>query len=498
MVLGIDLGTTFSAGAFIDENGEPQIIINSESQRLTPSVVFFDEGGQIIVGEIAKENEVMYAEDVVAKVKVDMGKRKVIKTIDQIEYTPEVISSLIIKKVVQDASANLGDVIQDVIVTVPAYFMDSQRKATEDAVRLAGVNLLTIIDEPTAAAIYYTYKNKLDKAKILVYDFGGGTFDATLMEIENDKIRIIEKDGLSKAGGTMFDQFLVDYVCQYFEDQHGIDLEEEEYRAEYNELFHKAESCKKQLTVREKASINMKIDGVKEQLEITREFFEAKIEATYNKTENIIKKILRNSGIRTEQIDKILLVGGSSKIPYVSKRLEELFGKAPSREVNPDEAVALGAALYGSIYQKKFKTDKVIFQDVCSHSIGILVFVDEIHQENQIIIPRMSQIPCTKEQIFYTKISGQRQINLSITEGEYKELDYVTLIGEFMIDLPSGLPINTEVTIKIGLDERQLIHLSIAVPAVKLEKEFEMERNANLGEEELKKLQGIMSQKTVF
>ncbi|MDF2908118.1 MAG: hypothetical protein K0R34_3439, partial [Herbinix sp.] len=460
-------------------------------------VVFFDQDGQVVVGEVAKENEVIYAEEVVSKVKIDMGKRKVFRSIDQVEYTAEVISSLIIKKIVQDASAFLGEVIQDVIITVPAYFMDSQRKATEDAARLAGVNLLTIIDEPTAAAIYYTHKSKMDGMKILVYDFGGGTFDATLMEIENNKIRIIEKDGLSKAGGIMFDQFLVDYVCQYFEKHHGIDLEGEEYRAEYNELLHKAESCKKQLSVREKASISMKVDKVKEQIEITRDYFESKMEATYNKTENIIKKILRNSGLQTKEIDKILLVGGSSKIPYVSERLAELFGKAPSKEVNPDEAVAMGAALYGSIYQKNNRKDNKAFQDVSSHSIGILVFTNEIHQENVIIIPRMSQIPCTNEQIFYTKISGQRQINVSITEGEFKEPEYVALIGEFLIDLPSGLPINTEIVVKISLDERQLIRLSIAVPSVKLEKEFEMKRNANLSEEELKKLQGIMSQKNV-
>lgn len=498
MVLGIDLGTTYSACAYIDMNGEPQIAINGESQRLTPSVVFFDEDDHIIVGEVAKENGALFANDVISKVKIDMGRRKVFKTINEVEYTPEVISSLIIKKIVQDASASIGDEIKDVVITVPAYFMDSQRKATEDAAILAGVNLLTIIDEPTAAAIYYKYKSKMDNAKLLIYDFGGGTFDATLMEVQNNKIRIIEKDGLSRAGGTMFDQFLVDYVCNYFEEKHGIDLEDEEYLSEYNELFQKVESCKRQLSAREKAVINMKIDKIKEQIEITRTFFESKIEGTYNKTENVIKKILRNSGLQADQIDKVILVGGSSKIPYVSKRLTELFGKEPSKEINPDEAVAMGAALYGELYQQDSSKEISVFQDVCSHSIGIIVFVDNTRQENQIIIPRMSQIPCTMEQVFYTKINDQRQINVNITEGEYKEPEFVAMIGDYLIDLPVGLPINTEVIVKISLDDRQLIHLSIAVPSVNLEKEFEMKRNANLDEKEIKKLQGIVSQKTII
>ncbi len=497
MVLGIDLGTTYSASAYLDDSGEPQIAINGESQRLTPSVVFFDEGNQIIVGEVAKENEALYTDDVISKVKIDMGKRKVFKTINNVEYTPEVISSLVIKKIIQDSSANIGKEVKDVVITVPAYFMDSQRKATEDAAKLAGVNLLTMIDEPTAAAIYYKYKSKTDNAKLLIYDFGGGTFDATLMEVNNDKIRIIEKDGLSRAGGTMFDQFLVDYVCDSIQDKYDVDLADEEYRSEYNDLFRKVESCKRQLSVREKATISLKVDKIKEQIEITREFFESKIEGTYNKTENIIKKILRNAGLQAVDIEKVILVGGSSKIPYVIKRLTELFGKAPSKEINPDEAVAMGAALYGFIYQQNISEGKAVFQDVSSHSIGILVFIDETHQENQIIIPRTTQIPCTMEQVFYTKFRDQRQINVSITEGEFKEPEFVALIGEYLIDLPVGLPINTEVMVKISLDDRQLIHLSIAVPSVKLEREFEMKRNANLCEEEIRKLQGIMSKKTI-
>lgn len=498
MVLGIDLGTTFSAGAYVDENGEPQIAINGESKRLTPSVVFFDEDGTIIVGEVAKDNEILYPEDVIAKVKTDMGKRKVLKTIDGVEYTPEVISSLIIKKIVQDSSEYIGEEINDVVITVPAYFMDSQRKATEDAAKLAGVNLLTIIDEPTAAALYYTYKNKMDRANILVYDFGGGTFDVTLLIIEGDMIQVKNKAGLSKAGGTMFDQFIVDYVSEYFEDKHDIDLEDDEYLEEYQELFLKAEKCKIHLSMRKTATISMKVNGIKEKIEITREFFESKIASTYNKTESKIKETLRNAGFTTDQIDKVLLVGGSSKIPYVGERLTDLFGKAPAKEINADEAVALGAALYASMYRKNVELGKVSFTDVSSHSIGILVYEDESHQVNQIIIPRMSNIPCEKEQVFYTKIMNQRQVNLCITEGEYKEIEYVNIIGEYLIDLPMGLPRNTEVKIKIGLDDRQLIHLHIDIPSADLQREYNLKRNSNLDEEEIEKLQGLMLQKKVI
>lgn len=497
MVLGIDLGTTFSAGAFVDENGEPQIAINGESQRLTPSVVFFDQDGKIIVGEVAKDNAILFPEDVVAKVKTDMGKRKVFKCIDGVNYTPEVISSLIIKKIVQDASAYIGQAIDDVVITVPAYFSDAQRKATEDAARLAGVNLLTMIDEPTAAAFYFAYKNKMDNANVLVYDLGGGTFDATLLKIEGDMIHVKNKAGLSKAGGTMFDQYIVDHVCEYFKEKHGIDLEDDEYREEYQELFLKAEKCKIHLSMRETADINMKVSGIKEKIEISRELFEAKIVGTYNKTESKVKETIRNAGLTTGQIDKVLLVGGSSKIPYVSECLTELFGKAPSKEINADEAVTLGAALYASMYRKNIEQGKVSFTDICSHSIGILVYVDDMHQENQIIIPRMTSIPCEKEQVFYTKIMNQRQVSLCITEGEYKEVEYVSQIGEYLIDLPMGLPINTEVKIKISLDERQLIHLHIDIPAANLQKEYNMKRNSNMDEKDIEKLRGLMLQKKV-
>jgi molecular chaperone DnaK len=497
MVLGIDLGTTFSAGAYVDENGEPQIAINGESQRLTPSVVFFDQDGKIIVGEVAKDNAILYPQDVVARIKADMGKRKAFKTIDGVEYTPEVISSLIIKKIVQDSSAFIGTKIQDVVITVPAYFIDAQRKATEDAAKLAGVNLLTIIDEPTAAALYYTYKNKMDQANVLVYDFGGGTFDATLLSIEGEMIHVKNKAGLSKAGGTMFDQFIVDYVCQYFEQNHGIDLEDDEYREEYQELFLKAEKCKIHLSTRKTDSINIKVNGIKEKIEISRELFESKIDGTYNKTESKVKETIRNAGLTINQIDKLLLVGGSSKIPYVTERLTELFGKSPSKEINADEAVALGAALYASMYKKNIEQGKVSFTDICSHSIGILVYADDRNQENQIIIPRMSSIPCEKEQVFYTKVTNQRQVCVSITEGEYKEVEYVNVIGEYLIDLPVGLIVNTEVKIKIGLDDRQLIHLYIDVPSANLKNEYHMKRSSNLDEGEIETLRGLMLHKKI-
>ncbi len=497
MVLGIDLGTTFSAGAYVDDNGEPQIAINSESKRLTPSVVFFDEDGSIIVGDVAKDNEILYPEDVISKTKVDMGKRKVFKTVDNIEYTPEVVASLIIKKIVQDASESIGEKIEDVVITVPAYFMDSQRKATEDAARLAGVNLLTIIDEPTAAALYYTSKCKLDKANVLVYDFGGGTFDVTLLEIDGDMIHVKNKAGLSKAGGTMFDQYLVDYVCDYFNDKYDIDLEDDEYLEEYQYLFRQAEECKIQLSTRTTATISMKVGSIKEKIAISRELFESKIAGVFNQTVSKVKETIRNAGMTIDQIDKILLVGGSSKIPYVYEQLTELFGKAPSKEINPNEAVALGAALYASIYRKNLELGKTSFTDVSSHSIGILVY-EENQQINHIVIPRMTKIPCEMEQICYTKIKNQRQINLTITEGEYKEVEFVTVISDFLIDLPMGLPINTEVKVKITLDERQLIHIYINIPDANLEVEYNMKRNANLNEEEIESLRGLMIEKKVI
>ena len=496
MILGIDLGTTYSVSAYVDEGGNPQIIRNSEGKTITPSVVLFDSDNSIIVGDIAKENAVINSQNVVSTVKNHMGKKIVLKEVGNKRYTPEMISSFVLRKIIQDSASVLEEEIEGVVITVPAYFTDSQRKATEDAVAMAGVTLMGMINEPTAAALCYVNRHAVSNENILIYDLGGGTFDVTVLHIEDEKnIRVLSTGGLSNAGGRFFDQYIVDYVIDYIQEKHDIDLEDDEYTDELQELYKKAETAKMQLSSRNVTNIVLKIGKVKEQIEITKELFENMISKLYMRTENKVKEAIQASGLLTANIDKILLVGGSSRIPYIVDSIKLFFGKEPSKEVNPDEAVAMGAALYAQMIISK--TQNTIFTDVCSHSIGVVVTNDNGQKENEVIIKRNSQIPISREQRFRTEIANQKIICLTITEGEYKEITDVTIIGEYDIALPSGAPENALILLKVSLDKHQLIHIQIELPEINFMQEYHMKRNANMDEETVKSIAGILRDYTV-
>lgn len=491
MTLGIDLGTTYSVGAYIDNNGVPQVILNSEGNTMTPSVVLLDSENEIVVGDVAKDHAIIRPEDVISVVKNDMGKRIIVKEKSGKQYTPEMISSFIIRKIVQDAEAATGETVSNVVITVPAYFKDSQRKATEDAAVIAGVPLGGMINEPTAAALCYVHKHEVENEHILVYDLGGGTFDVTILYVKNkNQIEVKSTGGLSNAGGRFFDQAIVDYVREYMEEKHGIDLEDDEYLDDLQELYLKAEKAKMQLSNRTSSTITLKVDSVREAIEITREQFQQMISKTYDKTERKMKEAILAAGIQIKDIDKVLLVGGSSRIPYVGERVGQFIGKEPSKEINPDEAVAIGAALYAqtSISHE----DETQFTDVCSHSIGVVVLNDKGQEENERIIMRNSSLPIQKEERFRTAIRNQKKIDLCVTEGEFKELSDVTIIGNFGIDLPANVPENTLILLTISLDIRQLIHIHISLPDIGFEQEYRMKRIANMDEETIQNVTGML------
>lgn len=491
MVVGIDLGTTYSAGAYLDKQGVPHIIDNSEGNSLTPSVVLFDTDDNIVVGDVAKDNAFMRPQDVVAVVKNYMGKKTVLKEQGGVKYTPEMISSFIIRKVVQDASAALGEAVTEAVITVPAYFTDAQRVATENAATIAGVHLVGMVNEPTAAALCYIHQHDVKNENILIYDLGGGTFDVTILHVvDKSHIEVVATGGLSSAGGRMFDQFIVDHVREIMDEKHDIDLEDDEYVDELQELYLKAENAKMQLSSKASVTIPLKIGKVKEQIVIQREDFESMIRPTYESTERKIKETLRAANLQAGSIDKILLVGGSSRIPYVEQRIEQFFGKAPLKTVNPDEAVAIGAALYANIRMQENHSQKLV--DVCSHSIGVAVYNDKGQQENEVIIPRNSKLPIVNQQRFRTMADNQSKLELIVTEGEYKELTDVTTIGNFEIGLPGGLPANSLILIKISLDIHQLIHIHIALPDVGFEQEYHMKRTANMDEEAVQNVTGML------
>jgi len=492
--LGIDLGTTFSAGAYINTADEPEIIINKEGGRLMPSVVYFEDCNKVIVGEAAKENSILYPRRVISAVKNYMGKKVDFPMENGKSYTPEEISAFILRKLVNDATEYAGQDVEGVVITIPAYFTDAQRKATEDAAKIAGIRLLATINEPTAAAIYYAHKLRLEgNANVMVYDLGGGTFDVTIIQIKQSDIVVKSTHGLANVGGKFFDQDIVDYVCDYLMEKHNIDLEEEEYLDEYQELILKAENCKIQLSSKNSANIIIKIGRIKESIPITKELFEDKVKKFYNRSVISMKKALRDSGLTFDDLDKIILVGGSSKIPYISQQIQNLTGKQPSKEVNPDEAVALGAALYSNMLMEDVNESSII--DVCSHSIGVVV-IDNLKNKqkvNHILIPRNSSLPCGVEQIFYTTVNNQKAIELSVTEGEFKELSDVTTLFTSIIDLPEKLPAGTEVKIRLELDKNQLLHIYCEIPSVQLSEEFTIKRDANMDDEELNELMGLIA-----
>lgn len=496
MVLGIDLGTTYSLAAYVDPSGSPQIIPNSEGANSTPSVVLFDDGDNIVVGAAAKDSCVIRPLDVVSEAKNYMGQKRVLMTRGQKQYSPEMISGFILRKVVQDAESGLGQSVTGVVITVPAYFSDAQRKATEDAALMADIPLLGTINEPTAAALCYVRQYNLRDETVLVYDLGGGTFDVTVLRVASmDQIRVLSTAGISKTGGRFFDQFIVDYVCDQMEQAHGIDLTDDEYADDLQELYLKAETAKTQLSSRTSTSIVLKIGKIKEQIPISRALFESMIAQRYSRTESKVKEALKEAGCTPQDIDRVLLVGGSSRIPYIGERLEAFFGKKPCRDLNPDEAVALGAALYAQMLQSSSQRSAQ-FTDVCSHSIGVVV-LERGREENEVIIPRNSAIPVSAQQTFRTSVPNQRKIDLTITEGEFRELSDVTVIGTFEIDLPAGLSGNSLVLIDISLDQHQLIHVHVALPEISFSQEYQLQRIANLDKEALASATGIVREHRV-
>lgn len=499
MVLGIDLGTTYSAGAYLDENGMPQIVANAEGDDLTPSVVMVD-GDEVVVGKVAKRNALRFPRKVCSKIKAYMGMKKhIMMEVDEVKYTPEMLSQYILKKIVRDASKKLDREIKDIVVTVPAYFTDPQRKSTEDAVKMAGFNMVGMIDEPTAAALYYCHITAMEKGKILVYDFGGGTFDATLLSIDGPKIKILKKTGDNNAGGTYFDDFITEYVLDEIFEQYGVDLREEKYLNVRQNLLQDAEECKIELSSRSKSSIVVSYDAEPKEIVITREKFNQLIRKMYSKTESAVKVVLAEAGLEPYQIDKVLMVGGSSQIPYVQEQLTELFGKEPSHEVNPNKAVALGAALFGDICVTEQQERQTFFEDVCAHGIGIALYRENSNaQYNQVLIPANSRIPIKVKQNFSTRLPNQQWIHLVVTEGEYEELDYVRIIRETDISLPERLPENTKVSIGIALDDKQMIHVYLEIPSINFEEEINVQCLSNLTEEELRLMSGLVADKKIM
>lgn len=503
IVLGIDLGTTFSAISYVNKYGKAEIIPNREGERITPSVVLFKEE-EPIVGSIAKRNSISSPLDTVQFVKRQIGNPNYnFETEEGDEYTAEEISAIILKRLKEDAEQHLGEKIYDAVITVPAYFNDAQRKATEDAGKIAELNVLRLINEPTAAAIAYGLEKTAMGQTVLVYDLGGGTFDVTIMKISKNGIEVIATDGDKNLGGFDWDNEIIEYLNQEFKNQWDIDLSEEPELAQ--DLRDKAEIAKKSLSSRKKTKVFLSAKGKSAEIKLTLEKFQEITERCLQKTETIMELVLEDAKLTWSDIDKVLLVGGSTRMKAVPQLIERITGKKPSLELNPDEAVAIGAAIQGKLLQiENGKSDlvelgkssdlvelsKFKVQDVNSHSMGIIAVkgINYDQEYNSIVLEKNTPIPTKVSETFCTVVDQQRELDVQVTEGESEDIKDVQIVGRALMKIPPH-PKNSPIEFSFSYDASGIIHVKVYDLATLFKKKFlgeiKIERKSNLNQEQV-------------
>jgi molecular chaperone DnaK len=445
VAIGIDLGTTYSSVAIVNELGIPSVVPNLKSERLTPSVVQFEDE-TIIVGQTAKdsfgenpENTVMFAK---RKIGTDwyfdyQGRR----------YSSVDISALILKKLVADAAVQLGQPVDYAVITVPAYFDDDRRSLTKMAAKLAGLEVLALLNEPTAAGIAFGLEKAKRDETVLVYDLGGGTFDVTVVSVRDQQIQTIASSGHHELGGKDFDDAIMGFVAEQFAAEHGFDPTKDVYISA--ELRTKAEKAKRDLSEKSSTVVMLHADGKRTRVTLTREQFTELIKLRLNTTMSVVRSTLSDAKLRTSDIDRVLLVGGSTRIFSVRESLKNLFGKDPDYSINPDEAVALGAAVFAAKKLSETEPESVVpavidrvggltITDVTSHSLGIEASrPGTVEMFHSILIRRNSPLPASQSRVFETNMSGQTAIKLAVYQGEFEDLRRCRAIGVFTL---SGLP----------------------------------------------------------
>lgn len=450
-IIGIDLGTTFSAMAIINEDGVPEIISNREGERITPSVVLFD-GNSPIVGTIAKATVTTSPLNVVQFIKRQMGNKDwKFKTEGGSTFTPEEISALILKRLKEDAEVALGEPVRDAVITVPAYFNDAQRQATKDAGRIAGLNVVRMINEPTAAALAYGLKQDGASQTVIIYDLGGGTFDVTILKIGDGEISVIATGGDKNLGGFDWDNALMNHLNEEFKAAGGSDLfDDPEQEAN---LRANCELAKKTLSSRDKAIVLMTVNGKSVKAQITRDKFEEITKPLFKRTISIMEFVLEEAKLSWKEVDKILLVGGSTRMRGVARWISESTGIKPSSELHPDEVVALGAAIQATLCRRDSGEEisspnnllpALRVTDVNSHSLGVVALNENDVDANSIIISKNTEVPCQASDIFRTVVESQRQIRVRVTQGEDENIEYVDIVGEATISIPpypKGAPV---------------------------------------------------------
>jgi molecular chaperone DnaK len=491
--IGIDLGTTYSVLAKLDERGQPVTLVNAEGDRLTPSVVLI-EGNDVVVGKEAVKAMGSEGERVAECAKRDMGHRAYHRAIGGKQYPPEVIQAWILNKLRCDAMQQIGP-FDKTVITVPAYFDEVRRKATQDAGYMAGCEVLDIINEPTAAAVAFGFQQGFLSAtgstdrprRVLVYDLGGGTFDVTVMEIRGSEFLALATDGDVALGGYDWDQRLVNLAADAFQREHGLDLRASPAAA--GKLWRECEDAKRTLSARPKAPLVAEYQGKSHRLEISREQFEEATQDLLDRTRFTCVQALRAAGLEWSDLERVLLVGGSTRMPMVRAMLQKISGKVPDASVAADEAVAHGAALQAGLILAKRdgRAARFSIRNVNSHSLGAVgVDPQTKRRRNGIVIPRNTPLPVSAIRKFKTAKRDQRSILVQIVEGESPSADDCTPIGRCTVaDLPPGLPAKSPVDVifQYQSDGR----LKVRVPVPKTDRQFETEiiRENGLSKEDM-------------
>ena len=484
-IIGIDLGTTNSCVAVM-EGGKPTVIANAEGARTTPSVVAFTKTGERLIGEPAKRQAVTNAEKTISSIKRDMGTDRG-RTIDGKKYSPQQISAMILQKLKADAESYLGEKVTEAVITVPAYFNDAQRQATKDAGKIAGLDVKRIINEPTAAALAYGLDNEKEQ-KIMVYDLGGGTFDVSIIEIGDGVIEVLATSGDNRLGGDDFDQKITDYMLQDFKAKEGIDLSTDKMALQ--RLKEAAEKAKKELSSATTTNINLPFitataEGPKHfDMNLTRAKFDELTHDLVERTTIPVQNALKDAGLNASELSKVLLVGGSTRIPAVQDKVKQLTGHEPSKTLNPDECVAIGASIQGGKLAGDAGAGEILLLDVTPLSLSIETMGGVATR----LIERNTTIPTKKSQIFSTAADNQTAVDINVVQGERQFAKDNKSLGQFRLDgIPPAMRGVPQIEVTFDIDANGIVNVSAKDLGTGKEQHITITAGSSMSDEEIDK-----------